>query len=113
MGVAHRAPSHGTALVPGDKVVMWYASANRDPDVFDDPFTFDLSRDPNPHFAFGGGGAHFCLGAFLARMEIKILLEELLASNIVLRPSGSPTRVASNFVHGVLSVDFDLETSES
>ncbi|MEZ5378055.1 MAG: cytochrome P450 [Acidimicrobiales bacterium] len=97
----------GTSIAAGDKVVMWYASANRDPDVFDDPFVFDLSRDPNPHFAFGGGGSHFCLGAFLARMEIKVLLEELLASNIELRPSGPARRVASNFVHGVLSVDFD------
>lgn len=99
----------GTPIAAGDKVVMWYASANRDPEVFEDPFTFDLGRDPNPHFAFGGGGAHFCLGAFLARMEIKILLEELLASDITLSPRGPAVRVGSNFVHGILSVDFDVE----
>ena len=98
-----------TSIAAGDKVVMWYASANRDPEVFEDPFVFDLSREPNPHFAFGGGGSHFCLGAFLARMEIKILLEELLAQDVVLRPKGPATRVASNFVHGVLAVDFDVE----
>ncbi len=55
----------------GDKVVLCYISANRDETVFDDPYTFDITRDPNPHIAFGGGGPHFCLGANLARMEIK------------------------------------------
>ncbi len=94
----------GTPIAAGDKVVMWYASANRDPDVFDDPFRFDIGRDPNPHVAFGGGGSHFCLGAFLARMEIRVLLEELLAAGVTLVPDGEPVRAPSNFVHGVLSV---------
>ncbi len=58
---------------------MWYGSANRDEDVFDDPFRFDIRRTPNPLVAFGGGGAHYCLGANLARREITILFEELLA----------------------------------
>ena len=62
----------------GDKISLWYISANRDEDVFDDPFTFDITRDPNPHIAFGGGGPHFCLGAQLARMEIQVLFEELV-----------------------------------
>ena len=62
----------------GDKVVFWHVSANRDETVFDDPDTFDIGRDPNPHMAFGGGGPHFCLGANLARMEIKVMFDRLL-----------------------------------
>ena len=94
----------GTAIAAGDKVVMWYASANRDPDTFADPFRVDLARSPNEHFSFGGGGHHFCLGASLARMEIRVLLEELLARRLALRRAGEPQRIASNFVHGVASV---------
>jgi cytochrome P450 len=95
----------GTAIAAGDKVVMWYASANRDPDAFAEPFTFDVSRTDNPHFAFGGGGHHFCLGASLARMETRILLEEMAHRNLRLDRIGDPVHAPSNFVHGVLSVD--------
>lgn len=98
----------GTNIAEGDKVVVWYTSANRDPDVFDDPFRFDVSRAENPHFAFGGGGPHFCLGAFLARMEIRVLFEEMLKRGIVLAKRGEPVRAASNFVHGVVSLDLDV-----
>ena len=94
----------GTAVAAGDKVVMWYASANRDPDTFADPYRFDVARSPNEHFAFGGGGHHFCLGASLARLEIGVLLEELLERRVALRRAGAPQRIASNFVHGVASV---------
>ena len=59
--------SRGQQIKEGDKVVIWYISANRDEDVFDDPYTFDIGRTPNEHVAFGGGGPHFCLGANLAR----------------------------------------------
>ena len=59
---------------PGDRVVIWHISANRDEEVWDDPFVFDITRNPNPHVAFGGGGSHFCLGANLARMELKLIL---------------------------------------
>jgi cytochrome P450 len=69
----------GVPIAEGDRVTLWYPSANRDDDVFDDPFRFDIRRTPNPHIAFGGGGAHYCLGANLARREITILFEELLA----------------------------------
>jgi cholest-4-en-3-one 26-monooxygenase len=69
----------GTKIAKGDRVTLWYPSANRDEEVFEDPFRFDIARTPNPHIAFGGGGAHFCLGANLARREIAILFEELLA----------------------------------
>jgi len=94
----------GTAVAAGDKVVMWYASANRDPETFADPFRFDVARSPNDHFSFGGGGHHFCLGASLARLEIRVLLEELLKRRVALRRAGEPQRIASNFVHGVASV---------
>lgn len=97
----------GTAIAEGDKVVMWYASSNRDETVWDRPDEFDIGRSPNPHQSFGGGGPHFCLGAFLARMEISILLEEMLARDISLVRTGEPTRVASNFVRGVLDVDME------
>jgi hypothetical protein len=65
-------------IAAGDIVTMWYASANRDADVFEDPFRFDITRQPNHHVSFGGGGPHFCLGAHLARREISTLFEELL-----------------------------------
>ena len=69
----------GVPIAKGQRVTFWYPSANRDEEVFDQPFHFDIARDPNPHVAFGGGGAHYCLGANLARREIAILFEELLA----------------------------------
>ncbi len=68
----------GQQIREGDKVVMFYNSANRDAKVFDDPFRFDLKRDPNDHVGFGAGGPHFCLGANLARREIRVMFEELL-----------------------------------
>ena len=67
----------GAKLAAGDKVTLWYGSANRDEDKFADPWTFDVRRHPNPHVGFGGGGAHFCLGANLARREITVVFEEL------------------------------------
>ncbi len=63
----------GQQIKKGDKVVMWHISANRDEEVFDDPYTFDIDRTPNEHIAFGGGGPHFCLGANLARMELRLM----------------------------------------
>lgn len=68
----------GAKIAKGERITLWYPSANRDEDVFAEPFRFDIGRTPNPHVAFGGGGAHFCLGANLARFEIGILFEELL-----------------------------------
>jgi cytochrome P450 len=98
----------GTSVGQGQKVVMWYAGANFDDAVFADPDRFDVGRSPNPHFAFGGGGPHFCLGAFLARMEIKVLLEELITARVAFDDIGSPVRVASNFVHGVQALPLEL-----
>ena len=84
----------------GDKVVVWYGAANRDPDVFADPHGLDLTRDPNPHLAFGVG-PHFCLGAHLARLEVSTMLEALLQRAPNLQFDGDPVRVASNFINGI------------
>jgi cholest-4-en-3-one 26-monooxygenase len=92
---------HGQEIAAGDKVVMWYISANRDESVFDDPFRFDITRDPNPHIAFGGGGPHFCLGAQLARMEIQVLFEELVKRAPRIEALGPPDRLRSNFIGGI------------
>ena len=96
----------GTPIRAGDKVVMWYASSNFDDEVFTNPLRFDVGRTGEAHQAFGGGGPHFCLGAFLARMEIRVLLEEMLRRGVDLVPDGEAVRARSNFVHGVLSVNF-------
>jgi cytochrome P450 len=69
----------GVPIAEGDRLTLWYPSANRDEDAFPDPSRFDIARTPNNHVAFGGGGAHFCLGANLARREIAIMFEELFA----------------------------------
>jgi cytochrome P450 len=94
----------GTRVAAGDKVVMYYASANRDEAVFDRPDRLDLGRSANPpHLAFGIG-PHFCLGAHLARLEAAILLETLRPHLTSLRPAGPPVRLASNFMNGVKSM---------
>jgi len=84
----------------GDKVVVWYGAANRDPAVFSDPHQLDLTRDNNPHLAFGIG-PHFCLGAHLARLELSTMLEELLVRFPTLRIDGPVERTPSNFINGV------------
>ncbi len=81
----------GVPIAEGDRVTMWYPSANRDEDVFAEPFRFDIRRSPNPHVAFGGSGAHFCLGANLARREMIILLEELVARTREVEVLGPPS----------------------
>ncbi len=91
----------GTKVTEGDKVVFFHASANRDEDVFENADTFDVSRDPNPHVAFGGGGPHFCLGANLARMEIRVMFEHLLDRMPDIRQAGDVQRLQSQFINGV------------
>ncbi|MFF3574817.1 cytochrome P450 [Nocardia jiangxiensis] len=85
----------------GDKLVLWYTSANRDESVFDDPYTFDIARDPNPHLAFGGPGPHFCLGAHLARLELTVAFRELYTRYPDIRAVGEPAMLRSNFLNGV------------
>jgi cytochrome P450 len=90
----------GSDIAAGDKVVMYYGAANRDPRAFDDPETLDVRRKPNEHIAFGGGGPHFCLGASLARIEIRALLREILTRMPNLEPAGEPSWLPSNFIFG-------------
>ncbi len=92
---------NGTAMAKGDKVTLWYNSANRDESKFDNPWAFDLARNPNPHQGFGGGGAHFCLGANLARREIKVVFDELRRRLPDLEVTDEPSRLASAFIHGI------------
>lgn len=90
----------GRSIRAGDSVALFYPSANRDEEVFDDPFSFRIDREPNPHLAFGVG-EHFCLGASLARMEIRILLEELVPRLRDVEVIGEPERLRANFVTGI------------
>lgn len=90
----------GQRIDEGDKVVMYYGAANRDPAVFVEPERLDLGRSPNPHVAFGGGGPHFCLGAHLARVEIAALLREMLTRLNGLEPTAEPEWMPSNFIYG-------------
>ncbi|MDT5074998.1 MAG: hypothetical protein QOH82_4318 [Mycobacterium sp.] len=85
----------------GDKVVVWYPAANRDPAVFDDPETFDIARKPNNHIAFGGPGPHFCLGAHLARLELNVAFKMLYDRYPDITASGEPVMLKSNFVNGI------------
>jgi len=91
----------GQPIAAGDKISLWYISANRDEAVFEDPFRFDITREPNPHIAFGGGGPHFCLGAQLARLEIRMLFEEMARRYPRLEALGPPDRLRSNFIGGI------------
>lgn len=88
-------------VAEGDKVVMYYMSANRDEAVFDDPFRFDVGRTPNDHVTFGGGGVHHCLGANLARAEIRAMMRQLVDRLDNLQPAGPAPRLRSDFVNGV------------
>ena len=91
----------GVPVAAGDKVVTWYLSANYDEDTFADPYTLNLARNPNHHVTFGGGGPHFCLGSWLARLEVRVFLEELLGRNVRLEVCGEVRRVRSNFINGL------------
>jgi cholest-4-en-3-one 26-monooxygenase len=92
---------HGQEIKKDDKVVIWHISANRDETVFEDPYRFDIDRWPNEHIAFGGGGQHFCLGANLARMELKLIFREILERIPDMRLAGEVEMLRSNFIGGV------------
>lgn len=94
----------GEQIRAGDKVALWYVSGNRDELHFDDPSKFDVGRDPNRHLAFGLGSPHYCLGAHLARLELRIWLQELMPTLGRIELAGSPRRLRSNFFHGVKSL---------
>ena len=94
----------GVSMRAGDKVVLWYVSGNRDEVEFPDPEVFDVGRDPNRHLSFGRGGPHLCLGAHLARLEIKIVLAALAQRVAAFELAGDPRRIRSNFTNGLKSL---------
>lgn len=91
----------GQPVAEGDKVVVFYSSANRDEDVFADPEAFDIGRHPNPHLGFGGGGPHFCLGRHLAALELRVLFALLAERMPDISPAGQAVRHRSNFTNGI------------
>lgn len=95
----------GQPISEGDKLLMFYWSANRDSAVFADPERFDIARDPNPHVGYGGAGPHFCLGAHLARREITIMFRELLGRLPDIHVTGEPKRLRSSFINGIKHMD--------
>jgi cholest-4-en-3-one 26-monooxygenase len=96
---------HDTPIAEGDKVVIWYASANFDETAFPDPLAFDITRPIKPdHVAFGAFGPHHCLGAPLARLEVRLLLEQIVRRDLLVEQTGPVVRTRSNFVNGVLSL---------
>ena len=98
-----------TAIAEGDKVLMWYAGANRDPEVFEDPHSFRIDRSPNPQLSFGIG-EHFCLGANLARLSLRLLFTELLATVENIRLDAPPRRLHSNLINGIkeMRISYDV-----
>jgi cholest-4-en-3-one 26-monooxygenase len=94
----------GQRIAEGDKVVMWYCSASRDEAVYDNPQRFDITRAEHDHCAFGGGGRHFCLGAGLARLELRVILEELLARAPKLERAGAVERLQSSWANGLTAL---------
>jgi cytochrome P450 len=101
---------NGRPIAAGDKVVIWFISADYDDDEFSDPYRFDIHRTPNPHVAFGLMSPHLCLGAQLARMEIKVLLEELLPRLAGAKLAGPIDRLRSNFINGIKHMPIEIST---
>lgn len=95
---------HGKQVREGDKVLLWWSSGNRDEDAFQDPFRVNLFRTPNRHVSFGQGGPHVCLGMHLARLEVKILFQELAKRISSIEPNGPHKFLRSNFVGGIKSL---------
>jgi cholest-4-en-3-one 26-monooxygenase len=89
------------AIRQGQRVGLFYSSANYDDEVFEKPFEFDILRNPNPHLAFGGNGAHFCIGANLARMEIKLMFNEIADQIPDISKLAEPLRLRSGWINGV------------
>jgi cytochrome P450 len=103
----HDTEIRGQRIAEGEKAVMFYLSGNRDSSVFARPEQFDVTRDPNPHVGFGGGGPHFCLGSHLARMQLRSIFDELLHRLPGLRV-GEPEWLAGNFINGIKRLPVNL-----
>jgi cytochrome P450 len=101
---------HGQKIKAGDKVVTWFISANRDEAMFPNPYRFDVTRAPNDHVVFGPGGPHFCLGAHLARLETRILFQELLPRLSSIELTGQVERLRSNFINGIKRMPVRVST---
>jgi methyl-branched lipid omega-hydroxylase len=99
---------NGNDYREGDKVLFFYWAANRDEAVFADPARFDIMRSPNPHVGFGAAGPHFCLGAHLARREIRVMLGELMTRVPTIRAAGEPDRLLSSFINGIKHLPCEL-----
>jgi cytochrome P450 len=99
---------NGNDYREGDKVLLYYWAANRDETVFADPTRFDIARTPNPHVGFGAAGPHFCLGAHLARREIRVMLRELMTRVPTIRAAGEPDRLLSSFINGIKHLPCEL-----
>jgi cholest-4-en-3-one 26-monooxygenase len=91
----------GVQVKKGQRVGLFYGSANYDEDVFDDPYTFDITRSPNPHVAFGGHGAHYCIGANLARQEVRLIFEALADGAPGIQKVGDPRRLRHGWINGI------------
>jgi cholest-4-en-3-one 26-monooxygenase len=85
----------------GQRVIMFYRSANFDEEVFDDPYKFNILRDPNPHVGFGGTGAHYCIGANLAKMTINLIFNAVADNMPDLKPISAPERLRSGWLNGI------------
>lgn len=103
----------GVKIKENDKIVMWHIAANRDPRAFDDPWKFDITRTPNDHVGFGGGGPHFCLGSNLAKMEIALMFKGIAERLPDIHPVGEPSYLRSNFIGGVKDLPVAFTASPS
>jgi cytochrome P450 len=100
---------HGKKVRAGDKVVLWFLSGNRDPEAFQDPDRIDLTRKPNRFVSFGQGGPHVCLGMWLAKLEVSLVLQELAASLASVEQTGPHAYLRSNFIHGIKRLPVRVE----
>ena len=91
----------GVRITKGQRLALFYRSANFDEEIFADPYTFDILRNPNPHLGFGGTGAHYCIGANLARMTIDVMFNAIADHLPALAPAGDPERLRSSFINGI------------
>jgi methyl-branched lipid omega-hydroxylase len=98
----------GQDIKAGDKFLLYYWSANRDDEMFTDPFTFDITRSPNPHVGFGGPGPHFCLGAHLARREIGVMWREIFNRAPGLVATSEAQRLRSSFINGIKHINYEI-----